>query len=399
MEWLKNSGIRTHKGNVFSFGRVSEMLRNKKYIGEFYYNGELYEDTIEPIVDKKLFFKAQEKLAQNIYKSARAKASEKYILSGKLVCAECGELMTAESGTSKTDAVYLYYKCSAKKKNASTCPSKAVKKDVIEKAVYRAIIKALRDESFIRQVAAKAVEIHNADLEEGNDLKILRKQKAEVEKQINNITSAICQGIFNEFTQAKMVELSNAKKELDIQIAEEETRTVVPLRETRVTSFLKNYAEIVKAADKEESLENMKRLIDVFVEEVIFDGTRFLIVMKTTDEPLDPEKRQKEKATRKEFELLRFGDLIGNRTRVYAVRGRRLNRLTIRPNLNCLCSISYFSFQGNCFYPSKRNFFCFSEKIFFSHPHVFSIKRGSKLLCFAASLTNKIINPPVPHFG
>ena len=78
-----------------------------------------------------------------------------------------------------------------------------------------------------------------------------------------------------------------------------------------MTSFLKNYAEIVKAADKEESLENMKRLIDVFVEEVIFDGTRFLIVMKTTDEPLDPEKRQKEKATRKEFELLRFGDPNG----------------------------------------------------------------------------------------
>ena len=75
-----------------------------------------------------------------------------------------------------------------------------------------------------------------------------------------------------------------------------------------MTSFLKNYAQIVKAADKEESLENMKRLIDVFVEEVIFDGTRFLIVMKTTDEPLDPEKRQKEKATRKKFELLRFGD-------------------------------------------------------------------------------------------
>ena len=27
------------------------------------------------------------------------------------------------------------------------------------------------------------------------------------------------------------------------------------------------------------------------------------------------------------------GDLIGTRTRVYAVRGRRLNRLTIRPSL------------------------------------------------------------------
>lgn len=52
----------------------------------------------------------------------------------------------------------------------------------------------------------------------------------------------------------------------------------------------------------------MKRLFDVFIKEVIFDGERFLIIMKTTDEPLDPEKRQKEEATRKKFELLRFGD-------------------------------------------------------------------------------------------
>lgn len=104
--------------------------------------------------------------------------------------------------------------------------------------------------------------------------------------------------------------------------------------EERVTdSLLKNYTEIIKCADKAESLENMKRLFDAFIHEVIFDGERFLIVMKTTDEPLDPEKRQKEEATRKKFELLRFGDPIGNRTRVTAVKGRCLDRLTIGPHI------------------------------------------------------------------
>ena len=224
------------------------------------------------------------------------------------------------------------------------------------------------------------MEIHNADIEESKELKILNRQKADIDKQLANITNAICQGIFNEFTQAKMIELSNTQKSLETQIANEQTKTVLPLKEARVVAFLKNYTEIVKCADKTDSLENMKRLFDVFIHEVIFDGERFLIVMKTTDEPLDPEERQKEKATRKKFELLRFGDLIGNRTRVYAVRGRRLNRLTIRPGLNCLCSISYFSFQGNCFYPSKRNFFCFSEKIFFFHPNVFFDKKRLKAL-------------------
>lgn len=160
-------------------------------------------------------------------------------------------------------------------------------------------------------MARKAVEIHNADIEESKELKILNRQKADIDKQLANITNAICQGIFNEFTQAKMIELSNTQKSLETQIANEQTKTVLPLKEARVVAFLKNYTEIVKCADKTDSLENMKRLFDVFIHEVIFDGERFLIVMKTTDEPLDPEERQKEKATRKKFELLRFGDPNG----------------------------------------------------------------------------------------
>ena len=308
----KLSGIRSHRGNVFSFGRVSEMLHNPKYIGKYKYGEEVYENIIEPIIDEQTFYRAQEKLSENVHKAARSKAAEKFILSGKLICAECGELMVGESGTSKTGEIYTYYKCAAKKKSAQNCASKAVRKEVIEKAVYNAIIRALQDDNFIREVARKAVEIHNADIEESKELKILNRQKADIDKQLANITNAICQGIFNEFTQAKMIELSNTQKSLETQIANEQTKTVLPLKEARVVAFLKNYTEIVKCADKTDSLENMKRLFDVFIHEVIFDGERFLIVMKTTDESLDPEERQKEKATRKKFELLRFGELKRN---------------------------------------------------------------------------------------
>ena len=110
-----------------------------------------------------------------------------------------------------------------------------------------------------------------------------------------------------------MVELSNTQQALEMKIAEGEARTVLPLKDARVVSFLRNYTEVVKCADKAENLKNMKRLFDVFIKEVIFDGNRFLIIMRTTDEPLDPEKSQKEEATRKKFELLRFGDLTETR--------------------------------------------------------------------------------------
>ena len=321
VEWLKISGIRSHRGNVFSFGRVSEMLHNPKYIGKCRYGGEVYENMIEPIIDEATFYRAQEKLNENVHKAARSKATEKFILSGKLICAECGELMVGESGTSKTGEIYTYYKCAAKKKNAQNCVSKAIRKETIEKAVYNAIIRALQDDGFIREVARKAAEIHNADLDEPQELKILKRQKADIDKQLANITNAICQGIFNQHTQAKMIELTNTQQSLEAQIAEEEAKTILPLKEARVISFLKNYTEIVKCADKAQSLDNMKRLFDVFIKEVIFDGERFLIIMKTTNEPFDPEKRQKEEATRKKFELLRFGDPYGNRTHVTTVKG------------------------------------------------------------------------------
>lgn len=82
------------------------------------------------------------------------------------------------SGTSKTGEIYTYYKCAAKKKSAQNCASKAVRKEVIEKAVYKAIIRALQDDNFIREVAQKAAETHNADIEESQELKNTQSSKS-----------------------------------------------------------------------------------------------------------------------------------------------------------------------------------------------------------------------------
>ncbi len=135
-----------------------------------------------------------------------------------------------------------------------------------------------------------------------------------MDRKLNNITEAICNGIFNNMTQAKMVELTNISNDLQAKIVEEESRVIEPLQKRKVVAFLKNFTKIVRSADKEESLENKKTLFDLFIKEVIFDGERFLIVVKTTDDPDDGEKSEKKEATRKEFELLRFGDLAGKLT-------------------------------------------------------------------------------------
>ena len=278
--------------------------------------------------------------------------------------------MVGESGTCRNGEIHYFYKCTNKKRNTKNCPSHAVKKEVLENSVYSAILSALKDEEFIERVAEQTVEIHNAELKASRELKILSKQLEETKKKLENITEAICAGIFNSYTQAKMVELTNTKTKLSEEIGEEESKTIKPLQVKKVILFLKNNTFAMKCAEGEVTLEEKKRLFDMFIKEVIFDGERMLIVLKTTDEPEPPERKgfsetetqaederekkiEKSRAAyglfRKRFETLPFGDLIGTRTRVYAVRGRRLNRLTIRPLFNCLCSIAYFSFESNCF--------------------------------------------------
>lgn len=266
--------------------------------------------------------------------------------------------MVGESGTCRNGEIHYFYKYTNKKRNTKNCPSHAVKKEVLENSVYSAILSALKDEEFIERVAEQTVEIHNAELKESRELKILYKQLEETKKKLENITEAICAGIFNSYTQAKMVELTNTKTKLSEEIGEEESKTIKPLQVKKVILFLKNYTFAMKCAEGEITLEEKKRLFDMFIKEVIFDGERMLIVLKTTDEPEPPERKgfsetetqaederekkiEKSRAAyglfRKRFETLPFGDLIGTRTRVYAVRGRRLNRLTTRPFVSFVC--------------------------------------------------------------
>ncbi len=88
---------------------------------------------------------------------------------------------------------------------------------------------------------------------------------------------------------------------------------------------------------------------------------RIFLAKNAQNSPKKRKNIQKRSVCLRSFFVYPNGDLIGNRTRVYAVRGRRLNRLTIRPWLICLCSIAYFFFQGNCFCLTEIKFF---EKFF-----------------------------------
>ena len=63
---LNARGLRTKKGNLFTKNSLHRMMKNKKYIGTYEYNGEVcIENAVPPIVDVETFNKVQELLKYN----------------------------------------------------------------------------------------------------------------------------------------------------------------------------------------------------------------------------------------------------------------------------------------------------------------------------------------------
>lgn len=148
---LNVKGLRNTRGTKLTINTVSNLLTNRRYIGEYSYRDILVSDGIPAIVPKDLFNRVQERIAKNKKSPARHRADEEYILSTKLYCGKCMTFMVGESGTARNKETYRYYKClSAKRKRG--CDKKAVKKKWIENIVIDQILKCIWDDNLIDDV-------------------------------------------------------------------------------------------------------------------------------------------------------------------------------------------------------------------------------------------------------
>ena len=95
---MEERGLRSKRGNAHTVSVLSNLLKNRKYIGEYKYGDVITLDGIPAIIDKELFERVQMRMAANKKAPARAKAEEEYVLTAKLYCGDCGRLMAGESG-------------------------------------------------------------------------------------------------------------------------------------------------------------------------------------------------------------------------------------------------------------------------------------------------------------
>ena len=266
---LNKRGIRTNRDKPFIKSFFTRMLRNRRYIGEYRYRETVVENGIPAIIDKETFEQVQIRLCKNKHAPAHTKtnAEEPYLLTTKLFCGDCGQAMTGESGKGHNGNIYYYYKCRSSKQKTG-CKRKAVKKHWIEDIVIKRTIALLFDNAMLEYLAEQVVKTAK---KESPFLPELKKQLAETEKGIENILSAIQQGIFTKSTKQRLDDLEETKNKLEISIIKEQFENPVLTKE-QVLCWLQRFRtlDVSKA-------EYRQQIIDYFVNSVyVFDDRLIL---------------------------------------------------------------------------------------------------------------------------
>lgn len=261
VKWLNEQGFKTARGNAFSKNSLSKILRNQKYIGVYKYDDVVLEGAVPAIIDKTLFEKVQNTLKHNYTSRAKSKATEDYLLTSKVFCGKCGEPLLGESGTSKTGRIYRYYKCSNRKKRKG-CTKKIEKKEWLEQTVVKFAVQQVLTDENIDKIATQAMALIEKEFKDTSVLTGLQERLKETNKRIQNIMAAIEQGIITATTKERLDDLEEERRNLETQIAKEETKKPLLTKE-RIVFWLESFRK-----GNIKNIEYQRRIIDTLVNSV-----------------------------------------------------------------------------------------------------------------------------------
>ena len=263
---LNAAGIKTKAGDNWTRVKIGQVLNNKKYAG-IYESYDVQCDTKIPhIVDPEVFETAQQMLAQNRKAGGRNKSKYKYLLSGKIKCGVCGSAMCgnhAHIDRAKTK-IRCYYTCQGKKEQRG-CNAKSIHRDLVEKLVLENTMKIILQDDFIDNIAVKIIELNELEDDSASLIKVYEAEIKELEAKIENIMTAIEDGIAPKRMMERINDLEERESKLQEQIETERLKiSNTILSKDQIVYWLSMFKD-----GNIHSEEFCNKLIDLFVNKVV----------------------------------------------------------------------------------------------------------------------------------
>ncbi len=276
---LQRRKVKTSLGNEFTYNSLSRLLSNKRYIGIYLYKGVETPGGMPRILDDDLFYRVQDLMNRNKTAPARTRGENEYLLTTKLYCGHCKEMMVGYGGTGKSGKQYHYYMCkNARKKK---CNKKMVGKEYIEVRVVSECLKMLTDDK-IKFIAKRVSEECNKS-PDNVSVKGLKRAIKEIDIAIENLWKGIEQGQSVDMLTERLNKRQAEKAELETQLAIENNKKIC-LSEAQVLAFLNYVCEIPF-----DDVNKRRAIINIFVRSVYLYDDHFTLIINASKKPLNIE--------------------------------------------------------------------------------------------------------------
>lgn len=264
---LKSIGAVNKNGKPFCHATLYGMLKRELYLGIKRMGDVVNSETVAPIVDVETFRKAEARLALNLRMRSSFRTGEKFLLSGKLFCGECGARMNGDGGTSRNKSKILYYSCRARKPKGFK--TRSFRKDALENAVVSCVADFLKD----KKKSMALTETIKSFVDEGDpEVTLTKKAVEEYTEKIERVISLVEGGADLPDVNKRLTAL-NAAREAQKKRLYELERDAAFTSEEAIDYFM----EALKRAGSK-SMQSKQFLIDNFVKAVYVFPDRSIIV-------------------------------------------------------------------------------------------------------------------------
>lgn len=224
-----------YKNKRFATNTVYNILKNEKYSGVYKHGEEIIDNMYPQIIDNELFEKVRKIVNANKYGKRSIKVV--YLLRNKLKCGYCGRPISAETGTARNGEVIRYYKCLGRKKDRNGCNKAMIRKDELEQLIIDNIVQELSKPATLDKIVFGLMQIQNSQTQVNSILNMLIKDKQHTETAIENMITAIENGVITNSTTKRLKELESRQEDLERQILIERSKTVIKLSERDIREY------------------------------------------------------------------------------------------------------------------------------------------------------------------
>lgn len=288
IDTCNDKGYKTKRGKTFGKNSINSILKNEKYTGLYIFNkladehnGHKYkpreewitvENAMPVIIEKEEWEKVQEILSGRTRQ--RNRGDRPYLLTGKVVCGECGGPMVGSRSKGRNDNYYYFYVCSNRKR-LRICKNTGIRADYLENYVLNEIEEKCfprTQEDIDHESEELMIAYENKLKSEDGEIEHLKNDVIKTDNKINRFLEAFENGSMTGEIAGKRLE--ELKKERDL--LQNRIKHITAARpEITIDTFKNYFMQNKNSLTNRNDVSELQRIIKICLDSItVFPGSK-----------------------------------------------------------------------------------------------------------------------------